>query len=251
MNFDVAHVREAFPGRHVEWLASTRSTMNDAWTAARQGASSGSLFGAEQQTAGQGRLGRSWHSATGEGLYFTLVLRVKLELQQLPVLTIALGLAVAEAVRLHTGLVCDLKWPNDLLLHGRKCCGILSEFQDGVVLAGIGLNVNQCEFPLDLRHVATSLRMVGGAEYSREDLLIVLLEEVDKHIAILENHGRKPLLDLFTHGSSFVRGKHVEVEQSGRLIRGVTDGLSADGFLYVRQPDGERVLILAGGLRAV
>ena len=251
MDFDIERVREAYPGRSVDWLQTTQSTMKDAWVAAQHGAISGSLLGAEEQTAGQGRLGRVWHSAAGKGLYFTLVLRVKLQLAELPVLTIALGLAVAEAVRVQTGLVCDLKWPNDLLINGRKCCGILSEFQDRIILAGIGSNVNQAGFPPELSHVATSLRVEGRVEYSRESLLICLLEEVDKHVALLESQGKKPLLDLFTHGSSFVRGKRVEVEQSGRVITGVTDGMSDAGFLYVRQADGERVLILAGGLKAI
>ena len=251
MKFDIERVREASPGRRIDWLDSTESTMQDAWAAALCGAASGSLAGAEQQTAGQGRHGRNWHSAAGEGLYFTLILRVNVDPVELPVLTIALGLAVAEAVRVHSGLVCDLKWPNDLLINGKKVCGILSEFQDGVILAGIGLNVNQTAFPEELATIASSLRMEAGGEFSREALLLGLLEEVDKHVALLESQGKKPLLDLFTHGSSYVRGKRVEVEQSGRMIRGVTDGLSDFGFLFVRQTDGERVLILAGGLKAI
>ena len=218
---------------------------------AQNGEPSGSIAGADHQSAGQGRLGRQWHSEAGTGIYFTLLLRLNLLLADLPVLTLAVGLAVSQAVKDVTGLNCDLKWPNDLMLNGKKCCGILSEFQEGVVLAGIGLNINQTSFPPPIDSVATSLRMAGGASYNREQLLIRVVEEIDSHVELLEQRGRGPLLDLFSHASSFVCGKRVEVEQAGRLIRGATDGLSDAGFLYVQSDDGERVLILTGGLRAI
>lgn len=218
---------------------------------AQNGESSGSIAGADHQSAGQGRLGRQWHSEAGTGIYFTLLLRLNLLFTDLPVLTLAVGLAVSQAVRDVTGLNCDLKWPNDLILNGKKCCGILSEFQEGVVLTGIGLNINQATFPPPIDSVATSLRMASGAFYNREQLLIRVIEEIDLHVELLEQRGRAPLLDLFSHASSFVLGKRVEVEQAGRLIRGATDGLSDAGFLYVRSDDGERVLILTGGLRVI
>ncbi len=251
MTFDIDRVQQAFPGRMIEWLETTPSTMKNALTLAQAGAPSGSIVGAEHQSAGQGRLGRGWHSIAGEGLYFTLLLRLNLKLTDIPVLTIAMGLAIATAIQDMTGLHCDLKWPNDLLIDGKKCCGILSEFQDGVVLTGIGVNVNQTAFPADIARTATSLRIADGKQHLREDLLIRMIEEIDNHVELLERKGRAPVLDLFGQSSSYVSGKRVEVEQAGRLIRGITDGLSDAGFLYVRSDAGERVLILAGGLRAV
>ncbi len=251
MTFDVTRVREAFPGRTIEWLETTPSTMKNAQVMVQAGALAGSIVGAEHQSAGQGRLGRSWVSTAAEGLYFTLIFRLNLHLTDLPVLTIAMGLAIAQAIRDIAGLECDLKWPNDLLIDGKKCCGILSEFQEGAVMTGIGVNVNQIAFPSELKSAATSLRIAGGREFSREQLLIRMIEEIDNHVELLERQGRAPLLDLFGQSSSFVSGKRVEVEQAGRLIRGITDGLSDAGFLYVRDDAGERVLILAGGLRAL
>ncbi len=251
MTFDIDRVQQAFPGRIIEWLETTTSTMKNALALTHAGAPSGSIMGAEHQSAGQGRLGRGWHSIDGEGLYFTLLLRLNLKLADVPVLTIAMGLAVSRAIQDVTGLHCDLKWPNDLLIDGKKCCGILSEFQDGVVLTGIGVNVNQIAFPPDIERTATSLRIAAAKQHQREDLLIRMIEEIDNHVELLERKGRAPLLDLFGQSSSYVSGKRVEVEQAGRLICGITDGLSDAGFLYVRSDAGERVLILAGGLRAV
>ena len=134
MTFDIDRVQQAFPGRMIEWLETTPSTMKNALTLAQSGAPTGSIVGTEHQSAGQGRLGRGWYSIAGEGLYFTLLLRLNLKLTDIPVLTIAMGLAIARAIQDMTGLHCDLKWPNDLLIDGKKCCGILSEFQDGVLL---------------------------------------------------------------------------------------------------------------------
>ena len=249
--FDFESVRRSFPTRLITWSETTTSTMKDAALLSQQGGGSGSVVGAEHQSAGQGRLGRRWHSESGSGVYFTILLRLNLVFTDLPVLTLAIGLAVASAVRDVTGLHCDLKWPNDLMLNGKKCCGILSEFQEGVVLVGIGLNVNQSSFPEPIDEVATSLLLAGGVTYNREQLLIRILQEIDDHVELLESRGRAPLLDLFSQTSSYVSGKRVEVEQAGRLIRGATDGLSEAGFLFVRSDEGERVLILAGGLRAI
>lgn len=223
--------------------------MHDAAGLARDGAASGTVVGSEEQTAGLGRYGRRWHSERDSGLYFTIILRPSLPPGSLPVITLSLGLAVAEGIEAAAGLRCDLKWPNDLLLSGRKCCGILAHFEEGAVLAGIGINVNHERMPDDLATIATSLRIVAGKAFEREPILSEVLYSIDQRLDLLSRQGSGPIVDLFTQRSSFARGRRVEVEQNGALLRGFTDGLDPAGFLILRQPDGTRTLILAGGVR--
>jgi BirA family biotin operon repressor/biotin-[acetyl-CoA-carboxylase] ligase len=247
--FDVELVRAAFPGRRIVWLDRTTSTMTEAARLVAEGCPSGSVVGAEEQTAGQGRLGRSWHSERGTGVYVSVVLRPPLEAGPPPVLTLALGLATAEAITRTTAAVCDLRWPNDVLVGGRKCAGILVQLLESAVVAGIGINVNQTRFPPELEPLATSLRLATGREHSRETLLIELLATVDSYSRLLIEEGAEAILRLFTQASSYVRDRRVAVEQGDRLLSGVTEGLDPSGFLILRQDDGTRTLIVAGGVR--
>lgn len=246
---DLESVRAHFPGRRIEWYESVPSTMQRASELAVAGFPSGTVVGAEEQTAGKGRYGRQWHSEPHSGLYQSIILRPSLSPTSLPLLTMALGLAVSEAVLKTTDLVCDLRWPNDLLLTGKKCCGILTQAEGDAVIAGIGLNVNQESFPPDVAKIATSLRISGDRIYPREPLLIHLLQSVDSYCAILEREGIAPILDMFSRASSYVSGRRVTVEQDGVLLRGTTAGLDGSGFLILQEDSGKRTVILAGGVR--
>jgi BirA family transcriptional regulator, biotin operon repressor / biotin---[acetyl-CoA-carboxylase] ligase len=200
----------------------------------------GTVVVADEQTAGQGRHGHSWHSERDAGIYCSIVL------EPAPLLTLALGLAAAEAITQTTGLACDLRWPNDVMINGKKVAGILVHLADAKAIAGIGINVNQTQFPEPLAHEATSLRLEAYREFSREDLLIALLRAVDGFI-----HEDQPtILRLFTHASSYAAGRRVTVQQPGGAIEGVTAGLDPSGFLIVRRDDGTDTLIVAGGVRA-
>jgi BirA family biotin operon repressor/biotin-[acetyl-CoA-carboxylase] ligase len=223
--------------------------MSEASRLASEGCESGTVVGAEEQTAGQGRYGRHWHSEPALGLYQSIVLRHQLSALALPVVTLALGLAVAEAIHKTTDLVCDLRWPNDVLLAGKKCCGILTQFDGHAVIAGIGLNVNHASFPPEIAGVATSLRIAGAREYSREQILIQLLTSVDVYSLLLMEQGPPPILEMFSRASSYVSGRRVAVDQDGKVLRGTTEGLDATGFLILREDTGRRTLILAGGVR--
>lgn len=251
MMFDIEAVSEALPERAIFWLAETGSTMNDAARLAESGCPSGAVVGAETQFAGQGRHGHGWHSEAGAGLYFSLILRLDLPPEQTPMVTMALGLAAAEAMTQVAGLATDLRWPNDVLIGGRKVSGILVQQNGGALVCGLGINVNQAQFPPDIAEIATSLRIASGREISRERLLIELLPAIDRYLAILATEGKEAVLRLFSHASSFVSGRRVVVDQSGAVLRGTTAGLDADGFLILQQDDGTRTLILAGGVRPV
>jgi BirA family biotin operon repressor/biotin-[acetyl-CoA-carboxylase] ligase len=246
MNIDA--IRSALPDRRIDYYPTIDSTMR-----AAAGLPTGSIVLAGEQTAGQGRHGHTWHSEHGAGIYCSIVF------PPAPVLTLAIGLAVVEAITEVTGMVCDLRWPNDVMVGERKVAGILvqlvsgaqsgvdPEFVGGSAIAGIGINVNQAAFPPELAEEATSLRLYSGREWSREDILIALIPAVER-FAGLRIH---EILDLFTHASSYASGRRVVVHQPGEEIHGVTAGLDAAGFLRVLQDDGTYTLILAGGVRAV
>jgi BirA family biotin operon repressor/biotin-[acetyl-CoA-carboxylase] ligase len=234
--------------RTVEWHDSIDTTMRRAAELARQGCAAGTVVAARRQTAGIGRLGRSWDSRPG-GLYFTLVLRPRLEPAQLPLTTLALGLGVADALALFAGVAADLRWPNDVLVGDRKLAGILAQFQEGALLAGVGLNVNQDGFPADLSAIATSLRIETGKEHDLEVLLRALVRSMESHLGILETSGAEAVLRLFENASSYASGRRVSVEMPGGAVTGVTAGLTPEGFLQVRRDDGAVVTVTAGGVR--
>jgi len=187
----------------------------------------GTVVIADAQTAGQGRQGHSWHSEPGAGIYCSIVL------DPTPLLTLALGLATAEAIAQTTGIACDLRWPNDLMLDNRKVAGILAQLGEGKAVGGIGINVNHTSFPEDLAGQATSLRLHAGREFPREPILEALLSAVDTFTA----EDPVTILRLFTHASSYAAGRRVTVQQPGGMVEGMTAGLNPDGFLIVRQDD--------------
>ncbi len=223
--------------------------MHEAVRLANDGCDSGTAVLAEEQTAGHGRFGRPWHSARGEGLYVSVVLRLDVAPADLPVVTLALGLAVADAISSVASVTCDLRWPNDVLVGEKKVAGILTELHGGAVVAGIGINVNQTAFPEEIAAIATSLRICSGQPHSLERLLDVMLSKIGEHTSLLCSDGREPVLRLFSEASSYVCGRRVAVEMAGGEIEGVTDGLDSSGFLLLRRDNGERVTILAGGVR--
>lgn len=247
MPLELEQVRAALPGRRIAWFDVTPSTMIEAARLAHEDAAD--LVVAEEQTAGQGRLGRSWHSEREAGLYLTLILRPKLKPEDAPVLTLALGLATAEAIARAADLACDLRWPNDVLVGGKKCAGILVEVAGGAFLAGIGVNVNHRRFPDELAASATSLYLASGRQHSRERLLIELVRSAESFTRMLVEGGRQPVLRMFERASSFARGRRVRVETDQGALEGVTDGLDPSGFLWLRQPSGDRQLLRAGGVR--
>ncbi len=247
--FDIEWVRARMPGRRVEYVATTGSTMADAEALLDEGCPSGTVVVAGEQTAGQGRLGRAWHSEPHAGLYASIVLRLPLPVLRLPLVTLTLGLATVDAISLASGLLCDLRWPNDVLAQGRKCAGILVVGHGDALVAGIGINANHQEFPEAVRDVATSLRLVTGREQSRELLLLALLESIDREVAVLVESGPGAVLREFSRASSYVHGRRVVVEDGERRLTGFTEGLDPSGFLILRTDDGARELILSGGVR--
>src|SRR5215472_10528295 len=189
------------PGRRIEWFESIDSTMIRAAALARERCPHGTIVGADEQTAGVGRQGRSWHSKKGEGLYVSMVLRLPVESRALPVFMLALGLAAQEAIAQTTSLAPDLRWPNDVLIGGRKCAGILAQLEGDAIIAGIGINIAQISFPPGLDTPATSL-LIEGARVDREELLRALADAVDRYCRILVESGAASILRVFEATSS-------------------------------------------------
>jgi BirA family biotin operon repressor/biotin-[acetyl-CoA-carboxylase] ligase len=251
MPFDVEFVRARLPGRRIDWFDSVTSTMTLAARLAREGCPSGTIVGAEAQVAGIGRHGHNWHSEAEAGLYVTIILRLAVGSSALPVVMLALGIAAQEAIAETAGLQADLRWPNDVLINGRKCAGILAQFESGAIVAGIGINVKHSAFPPDIEALATSLKLAGNPNVSREGLLIALVQSIENCCRILTEQGPSTILEMFSHASSYAQGKRVQVEKDGGLIEGVTCGLDPTGFLMVREDNGKQTTILAGGVRPV
>jgi BirA family biotin operon repressor/biotin-[acetyl-CoA-carboxylase] ligase len=246
---DLDRVRSSLPDHKIYWHPSIASTMTEASCLAAAGCESGTVVGADEQTSGQGRYGRVWHSEPGAGLYVSIVLRHPFPPDALPVVTLALGLATSEAILRATDVSPDLRWPNDVLIQSKKCAGILTQLEGSAIIAGIGINVNHAAFPDELSAIATSLRIATGSVHSRERLLVELVSSVTNFCSLLEKQGREPILEMFSRASSFVYGRRVYVDQGDAMLHGTTAGLNPSGFLMLHGDDGKQSVIIAGGVR--
>ena len=243
--------------QHIHHYYKIGSTNSAAMEAAASAAPEGSVFLAEEQTAGRGRGANAWHSARSTGIYCSVVLRPNLPPSEALILSLAAGLAVHAAIQhLDARIDPDLKWPNDLLIDGKKFCGILTEMNAEAtrvryVVVGAGINVNQPKFPEDLREVATSLQLASGSEWSRVELAAALLKSLHREYRdLLEKPGaRDSILRRFAEHSSYVRNRKVRVEENGGF-EGVTEGLDPRGFLQVRTERGLRT-VLSGTVRGL
>jgi BirA family biotin operon repressor/biotin-[acetyl-CoA-carboxylase] ligase len=242
---------------HIHHYFRLGSTNMTAMQSAATGEPEGAVFLAEQQIAGRGRGANSWESAQSLGIYCSVVLRPNCSPGDALLLSLIAGIAVAEAVEQTTGLHPDLRWPNDVLLDGRKFCGILTEMNAEAtrvryVVIGIGINVNHPSFSGELEPIATSLRMESGREWSRVELTAALLRSLGNEYRKLAEGGgpaRSSILQRFAERSSFVRSRHVHVDEGGGY-EGVTEGLDDRGFLLVRTKAGLRT-VFSGMVRAL
>lgn len=238
-------------GQTIVHFFRTDSTNNEALSLVAQGAAHGTVVVAEEQTAGRGRLGRTWYSEKASGIYASIILRPPLSPAAAPVLTLMAGLAAQSAVRSTTGLGVDIRWPNDLLVNRKKVCGILTEMNAEVdrlhaVVLGIGINVNHAQMPPALRETATSLRIEAQKTWSRVHLAKALLEEVGKFYRLLVEQGSAAITRHWEAASSFAAGKSVRILIPGGEFLATTAGLEPSGALRVRYEDGREESLVAG-----
>ena len=238
-------------GKRIYHFFKTDSTNRIAFELGHAGEPEGAIVLAEEQSAGRGRAGRTWHSERATGIYLTLLLRPKLAPVQAPVLTMMAGLSAHTAVEAVTGLPVDLKWPNDLIIRGKKAGGILTEMhaEPGLVrfvVVGIGLNVNQERFSGELAGLATSLRQETGKPQSRMELLVRLLREFETDYNRFLREGIAGVIQRFEVVSSYAHGKKVRVTNGMESFVGTTAGLGPEGLLQVEREDGRVVTVIAG-----
>jgi BirA family biotin operon repressor/biotin-[acetyl-CoA-carboxylase] ligase len=252
MAFDAQRFREESRerrpalGRPLMYQPVTGSTNDDALLAARSGAPHGSVFLADQQTAGRGRRGHTWLAAPGESLLFSVLLRPKLELAHVSALTLAVGLALRDAVRPLIAAPPQLKWPNDLLVNKQKLAGVLVESQlqgDALqaVVVGVGLNVATREFPPEIAGTATSLALLGATRLAREPLLFELLDAIDARVNAYQSRGVAGILSEL-NAADALRGERVRVGDT----TGLGCGLDEQGCLLLEDEHKQMQRVLSG-----
>jgi BirA family biotin operon repressor/biotin-[acetyl-CoA-carboxylase] ligase len=222
------------------------STNTVALRMGEEGEPHGAVFLAEEQSAGRGRAGRKWLSEKSAGIHCTILLRPPMSPALAPLLTLVAGVAARDAVAEETGLSPDIRWPNDLLINGKKFGGILIEMRaepDRIHYAavGIGINVNQTKMPAEIAPIATSLRMETGKVHSRIELLLRLLRCFDHYYNLFLAQGAPPILEQFAKVSSYYQGKRVQITTFRETFTGTTVGLEPSGVLRVQRDDGRGI----------
>lgn len=239
-------------GRDLQVFQETTSTNDIVERLAHDGVKEGVVIFAETQTEGRGRLGRKWVSPAGKGLWFSVLLRPPWRPQECTRLTVAATTALARAIRGQTGLTADIKWPNDLLLRGRKVAGILTELNaepDLVrhVVLGIGVDVNltAAEFPVAVRPVATSLRIEARRSFNRADLAVAILRELDRDYARIRDGQFEGIADEWSSLCGTI-GREVSILIGSRRVRGRAEALDSEGALLVRTEHGRLERVTGG-----
>ena len=239
----------------IVFLKDTSSTNRIAYDLATKGEPAGTAVVAESQGEGRGRLGKVWQSPPGKGLYCSIIVRPHLAVEDYSKITLTAGLAVAIALEKVSGLGMGLKWPNDVYVHGKKCCGILTESSPfeadkRFAIVGIGINVNseKNDFPLELQDKATSLRILTGSDYD----IRAVFDQVRRHIfaklALFESAGFSEILEDWRK-RDILLGKRLQwVSTSGEIIHGQSEGPDNEGRLMVKDKEGKTHQILSGDI---
>ena len=241
-------------GRKIYAFETIDSTNTFARSLISNGGQEGTLVVSEEQTAGHGRFGRPWISERGKSLTFSVLLRPSIPADRLGILSLLAALAVARAIHELTSLRPDCKWPNDVLLNGKKVCGILSEGTStgnslsGVVV-GIGLNVNQSVFPAEIQETATSLLSEAGGPVDRIRLLGLVMHHLELCYRHIQSRDTGRIIALWQEWSTMI-GKPVSVSRDGESIQGIAGALHQDGSLLLRT-NGNELKILAGDVTVI
>lgn len=237
-------------GKEIYYEDFVDSTNTWAKKLAEEGAPHGTVVIADCQTAGKGRRGRVWENPKGVNLAFTFLLRPKFQPEKAPVLTLVMGLSVAQVCR-KFGLDAWIKWPNDVVVSKKKICGILTEMSAQIdyvnyVVIGTGVNINMKETPADLRDKATSFLLEAGRTYSRAQIAASIIEVFEKNYEIYEK--TCDLQELCEEYNQILinKGRQVKVLELDGEFTGISEGINPNGELLVRKEDGTQVKVMAG-----
>ena len=232
---------------------SLDSTNNEARDQAKVGAAEGLCIVARQQTAGRGRNGRNWVSEKDAGLFFSIILRPKFDPQHFPLITFAAGIAAFDSLA-SLGIEPDIKWVNDILINGKKICGILAETVETpkglAVVLGVGINLRSFNFPPDIAEVATSIEAETLQRTDPNSVLEKFTTRFSEVYGELSgSNGSVKILELWTTRSSYESGKEVQVKLENEAFEGTTEGLEPNGALRVRLENGELRIVTAGDIK--
>lgn len=235
----------------IQHLPSTESTNDVARKLAQDGAKEGTIVIADSQLSGRGRLGRNWHSPAGSGLYLSAVLRPDLEPDSLCKITLLAGVAAAGAIEDVTSIRAQIKWPNDLLIHGRKTGGILTELHGDAasptVVLGIGINVNTRieDFPPDLQLKATSLALAGGKNVARSELIRSVLEQLEYWYLLFKGGEHGPMLQAWRNKCIMIDCRAI-IRSGEQVLAGRVLDIDDTGALLLQDETGQVRRILSG-----
>ncbi|QEK11107.1 biotin--[acetyl-CoA-carboxylase] ligase [Crassaminicella thermophila] len=249
----IIEIGSNFIGKHIYHFDSVDSTNTIAKKMAAEGAFDGTVIIAEEQIGGRGRLGRSWISPKGTGIWMSIVLRPNIEPTEAAKITQITAAAVANAIRKATGCEVGIKWPNDIIIHNKKVCGILTEMgaelnSVNYIIVGIGINVNVDikEFPEEVKKIATSIRACVGKEISRKDIVKEILLEFQKlYLDFIENKNIKKSIDICKK-YSVTLGKQVKIKNRDKEIIAEAIDLTEDGQLLIKNESGEMQTVISG-----
>ena len=252
----VSRLRTKWAGQRLIFFESTGSTNPDAKRFAEEGAPHGTTVAADRQTAGRGRRGRMWESPAGRSIYFTIIIRPSFVPDKASMITLVMALSVAEAIHEMTGLDTGIKWPNDIVVNGKKVVGILTEMsmtpemnEIQFLVAGVGVNVNQEsteEFPEEIRQTATSLKIESGRQFDRAWLLARILAQFEADYETFERGLTLSALRDRYEARLIGRNAAVRVLDPAGEYTGISRGITDTGELIVEKETGETVLVYAG-----
>jgi len=231
-------------GRHIHYVEQCPSTQPIAHQLAQVNALDGTVVLTEEQTAGKGRMARPWTSSRGKGIWMSVIIRPEIPPMKAPQFTLIAAVAVTRAIEDIAEVRAEIKWPNDLLINGKKCTGILTELQADVdrvqaIILGIGVNVNQDleDFPDEIQPIATSIKMVAGVHIDRAHLVARILHYLEIYTDMYVEHGFEPL-KLLWESYSGTLGRRIKAVMINQQIEGIALGITNDGVLQVQTDDG-------------
>lgn len=246
-----SQLHTGWAGSKIVYFDETDSTNIRAKDFGEKGGVHGMLIVTDKQHAGKGRRGRTWDSPPGESIYMSILLRPRIAPDRAPMLTLVMGLSVAEGIRRITGAKAGIKWPNDIVINKKKVCGILTEMTTEMeyinyVVIGVGINVNQRQFPEEIANTATSLYKETERAYKRSELIAAVLERFEENYEKFLETGDLSGIKEAYNAVLVNCGREVVVLEPGNEYRAAAEGINENGELIVRMADGKKRRVFAG-----
>lgn len=247
----LSRLKTEYAGRETHYFSEIDSTNAKAKQLAADGAPHGTLVLADTQKEGKGRRGRNWSSPSGSGIWMSLIVRPEIIPSKASMLTLVMALSVSKALRELTGLTIQIKWPNDIVINGKKLCGILTEMSAEVdyihsIVIGVGINVNTTDFPEELMQTATSFYLETGKMMNRSEIITEILLAFEQYYDTFIKSGDLSLLREEYNNNLINKNREVKIIQGKEAFTGISKGIEDNGELIVQKEDGTVVNVLSG-----